>query len=145
MMRDTLKSGLIHTATFPVTSGTTAPHLAIDAPELANMPAVLATPYMIAMMEITCTNLIKQHADAGEGSLGIGVWVTHSAATLPGQTVTVTAEVKEVAGRKVVFHVTAHDGVDTIGEGRHERMVVPWARVEAALAAKAAKAGVKAP
>lgn len=141
-MRATLQAGLNYSESFPVTPATTVPKLAIDAPELANMPAVLATPYMIAMMEITCTNLIKQHADAGEGSLGIGVWVTHLAATLPGQTVTVEAEVKEVAGRKVVFQVTAHDGIDKIGEGRHERMVVPWEKINGALAAKAAKAGI---
>ena len=56
-----------------------------------------------------------------------------------------TVEVGEVAGRKVTFKVTAHDGIDKIGEGRHERMVVPWERVKGALAAKAAKAGLPAP
>lgn len=144
-MRDSLKPGLKYSESFPVTPATTVPELPIAAAELKNMPAVLATPSMIGMMEITCTNLIRQHADTGEGSLGIGVWVTHLAATLPGQTVTVEAEVKEVAGRKVVFQVTAHDGIDKIGEGRHERMVVPWERVKGGLAAKAVKAGLKAP
>ena len=144
-MRDTLKPGLTYTEAFPVTPANTVPQLAIAADELRQMPAVLATPYMIAMMEIACTNLIRQHADPGEGSLGVGVWVTHSAATLPGQTATVNVEVAEVAGRKVTFKVTAHDGIDKIGEGRHERMVVPWERVKGALAAKAAKAGLPAP
>ncbi len=144
-MRETLQPGLTHSERFPVTPANTVPELAIAADELRQMPAVLATPYMIAMMEITCTNLIKQHADDGEGSLGIRVDVTHLAATLPGQTVTVEAEVVEVTGRKVAFKVTAHDGIDKIGEGRHERMVVPWQRVNGALAAKAAKAGLKAP
>ena len=144
-MRDTLKPGLKHSESYPVTLANTVSQLAIAADELKQMPAVLATPYMIAMMEITCTNLIKQHADEGEGSLGIKVNVTHLAATLPGQIVTVEAEVIEVTGRKVAFKVTAHDGLDKIGEGRHERMVVPWERVKGALAAKAAKAGVKVP
>ncbi len=144
-MRDTLKAGVTYRETFPVTPANTVPQLAVAADELAAMPAVLATPYMIAMMEIACTNLIRQHADPGEGSLGIKVDVAHLAATLPGQSVTVDVEVAEVTGRKVAFKVTAHDGIDKIGEGRHERMVVPWDRVKPSLAAKAAKAGVKAP
>ena len=142
-MRTTLRSGLTYCEAFLVTRANTVPELAIAADELASMPAVLATPYMIAMMEIACTNLIRQHAEEGEGSLGIKVDVTHLAATLPGQTVTVEVEVVEVTGRKVAFKVTAHDGIDKIGEGRHERMVVPWARVRPALAAKAEKAGLK--
>jgi fluoroacetyl-CoA thioesterase len=141
-MRDTLKAGLTYSESFPVTPATTVPELPIAAAELKEMPAVLATPSMIGMMEITCTNLIKQHTDPGEGSLGIGIWVTHLAATLPGQTVKVDVEVSEVTGRKITFQVTAHDGVDKIGEGRHERMVVPWDKVTAGLAAKARKAGV---
>ena len=144
-MRDTLKPGVAYREAFLVTPANTVPQLAIAADELASMPAVLATPYMIAMMEIACTNLIRQHADPGEGSLGIKVDVTHLAATMVGQTVTVDVEVAEVTGRKVAFKVTAHDGIDKIGEGRHERMVVPWERVKPGLAAKAAKAGVKAP
>ena len=145
MMRDTMKVGLKRTERFLVTAANTVPELAIAADELQQMPAVLATPYMIAMMEIACTHLIKAHAEEGEGSLGVGVNVSHLAATLPGQTVTVEVEVAEVTGRKIAFKVTAHDGIDRIGEGRHERMVVPWERVKAALAAKAAKAGVTAP
>lgn len=144
-MKTTLSPGLTYSESFLVTPANTVPQLAIAADELAAMPAVLATPYMVAMMEIACTNLIKQHADPGEGSLGIKVDVTHLAATLAGQTVKVDVEVAEVAGRKITFKVTAHDGIDKIGEGRHERMVVPWERVKPGLAAKAAKAGVKAP
>jgi fluoroacetyl-CoA thioesterase len=144
-MRDTLKPGLTYSESFPVTDANTVPRLAIAAEELKAMPAVLATPYMIAMMEIACTNLIRQHAEPGEGSLGIGVDVSHLAATLAGQIVTVEVQVAEVTGRKIAFKVTAHDGVDKIGEGRHERMVVPWERVKPGLVAKAAKAGVKAP
>jgi fluoroacetyl-CoA thioesterase len=138
-MRDTLQPGLKHSERFAVTAAHTVPELAVDAAEIKAMPAVLATPYMIAMMEVACTNLIKAHADPGEGSLGIAVNVTHLAATLPGQIVTVDVEVVEVAGRRVGCKVSAHDGLDKIGEGRHDRMVVPWDRVKPTLAAKAAK------
>jgi fluoroacetyl-CoA thioesterase len=44
--------------------------------------------------------------------------------------------------RRVVFDVKAHDGVDLIGKGRHERMIVPWDKFKAAVNAKAKRAGV---
>jgi fluoroacetyl-CoA thioesterase len=54
-------------------------------------------------------------------------------------TVTVDAECIEVVGQRVAFKVKAHDGVDLIGEGRHERFVVMWDKFNARVAAKAAK------
>ena len=56
-------------------------------------------------------------------------------------TVTVDAECTAVKGRKVSFQVRAHDGVDLIGEGRHERAVVAWQRFNERVASKARAAG----
>lgn len=50
--------------------------------------------------------------------------VDHTSATLPGQVVTVETEVEEVDGRFIWFRVTAHDGIDQIGTGRHRRAVI---------------------
>ena len=61
----------------------------------------------------------------------------HAAATPPGLTITVEAACTEVDGRRLTFHVKAHDGVDLIGEGRHERVVVAWDRFKARVADKA--------
>ena len=86
------------------------------------------------------TKALKPHLDANEGSVGISINVTHLAITLPGQTVTATAEITAVQGRKITFKVTAHDGLDKIGEGIHQRAIVAWDRFKAGVAAKAAKA-----
>ncbi|MEZ5843468.1 MAG: thioesterase family protein [Hyphomicrobiaceae bacterium] len=134
--------GETHTLSCVVPKRMTVPELIPGDALLSNMPAVLATPNMIALMELACTELLARHTDEGEGSLGAHVDVAHTAATLPGQTVTVTATVEKVEGRKVAFVVEAHDGVDAIGRGRHVRMVVPWARFRQTLDAKAEKAGV---
>ena len=83
--------------------------------------------------------LIAPHLDAGEGSLGTHVDVSHLAATPPGFTVTVDVECNKVDGRKLEFNVRAHDGVDLIGEGRHERVVVAWDKFNARVAQKAEK------
>jgi fluoroacetyl-CoA thioesterase len=106
------------------------------------MPKVFATGFMIVLMEWTCLQLLAPHLDAGEGSVGIHVNVSHTAATLPGMTVMVEAECIAIEGRKAAFKVRAHDGVELIGEGRHERAVVVWDKFNARVAEKAAAAGV---
>ena len=104
------------------------------------MPKVFATGFMIVLMEWTCTQLMAPHLDAGEGSLGTHVDVSHLAATPPGLTVKVDVEVVEVRGRKIIFNVRAHDGLDLIGEGRHERVVVLWDHFNAKVAEKVKEA-----
>jgi fluoroacetyl-CoA thioesterase len=42
----------------------------------------------------------------------------------------------EVDGRKLVFRVEAHDGVDLISQGRHERFVILKDRFEAKVGEK---------
>jgi fluoroacetyl-CoA thioesterase len=106
------------------------------------MPKVFATGFMIVLMEWTCIQLMAPHLDAGEGSLGTHVDVSHAAATPPGMTVTVEAECIAVNGRRLEFKVRAHDGIDMIGEGRHQRAVVPWETFNYRVAEKAKAAGV---
>jgi len=138
-MKATLKPGLKHRFSYKVPENKTVPYTYPEAPEIASMPKVFATGNMIILMEWVCAQLLAPHLDAGEGSLGVHVDVSHLAATPPGMTVTVDAECVEVAGQRVTFKVKAHDGIDLIGEGRHERFVVMWDKFEARVAAKAAK------
>ncbi len=138
-MHPTLTPGLTDTHTYAVTAANTVPHLAMDRSTFDDIPEVLATAYMVVMMEGACTKLLRPHLGANEGSLGIAVNVTHIAATVPGQTVTVTATIEKIEGRKITFHVSAHDGLDKIGEGTHTRAIVPWDRFKASVAAKAGK------
>ena len=138
-MKATLKPGLRHRVTYTVAERTTVPHTYPDVPVIAAMPEVFATGFMIILMERACTELLAEHLDAGEGSVGVHVDVSHLAATPPGMTVTVEAECVEVIGPRIGFKVRAHDGIDLIGEGRHERFVVAWDQFNAQVAAKAAK------
>ena len=138
-MKPTLKPGLSHRFSYVVPENKTVPFTFPEAAELAVMPRVLATGFMIVLMEWVCAQLLAPHLDPGEGSLGVHVDVSHLAATPPGMTVTVDVELTAVAGQKLTFNVKAHDGVDLIGEGRHERFVVRWDKFNARLAAKTAK------
>jgi predicted thioesterase len=100
---------------------------------------VYGTPYMIMDIEETCRQLILQHADAGEDSVGIDVSVKHLAASLPGMTNEISVKVTSVEGRKVVFEIHAKDELDTISTGSHARFVVDNAKTFERLKAKAAK------
>lgn len=141
-MKDTLKPGLKHRFEFTVPENKTVPHLYPEAGEFQDMPDVFATGFMVGLMEWTCIQLLAPHLDEGEGSLGVHVDVSHQAATPPGLTVTVAAECLEVRGPRASFHVSAHDGVDLIGEGRHERVIVKWDRFNARVREKSARVAV---
>jgi len=136
-MKPTLKPGLTHRFAFKVPVNKTVPHLYPEAADFRHMPQVFATGFMVGLMEWTCLQLLAPHLDAGEGSLGIHIDVSHQAATPPGFTITVDAECTSVEGRKASFRLRAHDGVELIGEGRHERAIVAWDRFNARVADKA--------
>ena len=136
-MKPTLKPGLTHSFSYKVPENKTVPFTYPESPIIAQMPKVFATGFMVVLMEWTCTQLMAPHLDDGEGSLGTHVDVSHLAASPPGMTVKVDVEIVEVQGRKIVFKVIAHDGMDLIGEGRHERVVVARDRFNAKVAEKA--------
>src|SRR4030081_4129940 len=74
-------------------------------------------PSMILDIEHTCRELIIEHADAGEDSVGMEVAVKHLAPTLMGMTVEITVRVTAVDGRKVFFAATVKDELDDVGAG----------------------------
>ena len=142
-MKPTLKPGLKHSFAYTVPATKTVPHLYGESPELAAMPEVFATGFMVGLMEWTCLQLLAPHLDPGEGSLGVHIDVSHKAATPVGFTITVDAECIEVRGPRAKFSVRAHDGIDEIGAGIHERFIVTWDRFNKSIVAKTAKASPK--
>jgi fluoroacetyl-CoA thioesterase len=137
-MREGLRIGHVHEFAFRVPREKTVPFLYPESPEFKAMPEVFATGFMVGLMEWCCVLALKPFLDEGEGSLGTLIDVTHIAATPPGMTVTVTATVAEIVGRRIVWHVVARDEQDVIGEGRHGRNLVLWERFQEKVAQKAA-------
>ncbi|WIG57615.1 MAG: dihydrolipoamide acyltransferase [Ktedonobacterales bacterium] len=82
---------------------------------------VFGTPVMIGLMENAAWRMVQPELAEGETTVGTLVNVRHLAATPVGDTVIATAELVEVDGRRLVFHVTARDSRQLIGEGTHER------------------------
>ena len=105
---------------------------------------VYGTPYLVRDIEQTCRQLLLDHGDAGEDSVGTDVSIKHLAPTLLGMNAEITVTVSAVEGRKVVFEISAKDDVDQICSGTHGRFVVDVAKTVERLKAKAAKvAGAK--
>ena len=102
-----------------------------------------ATPSMVLDIEHTCRELIIEHADPGEDSVGMEVAVKHLAPTLMGMTVDVTVRVTAVEGRKVFFEATVKDELEDVGHGTHTRFVVEKAKTFERLKAKAARLTVR--
>ena len=100
---------------------------------------VYATPYLVRDIEMTCRQLILDHVDAGEDSVGTDIAIKHLAPTLLGMTVEITATVSAVEGRKVSFEVSAKDNVEQICAGTHGRFAVDVGKTIERLKAKAAK------
>ena len=101
---------------------------------------VLATPVMINLIEAAALAAIEHLLPEGYQSLGTHLDVRHIAATPVGMQVKATAEVTKVDGRTVVFKVAAHDEMDLIGDGVHERMVVNVAKFDERVKKKLSKA-----
>lgn len=136
-MKDTLKPGLKYEHKFLVPSSKTVPALYPEAGEFLAMPEVFATGFMVGFLEWACIKCINPHIDwPREQTVGTHINVSHQAATPPGLVVTANVELIEVDGRRLVFHVEAHDGVELIAQGRHERYVIHKDRFEAKVGEK---------
>jgi len=141
-MKETLKPGLTHQFKFKIPPSKTVPHLYPESQMFREMPEVLATGYMVGLVEWACIDALRAHLDwPREQSLGTHVGLSHLAATPPGLTVTVDVRLDKVEGRKLSFSVVAHDGLDKISEGTHERVVIDSARFSSKVGEKAQRAG----
>lgn len=85
---------------------------------------VLATPVLSAAMEEAAVKALVPFLSAHETTVGGSISLIHKAPTLPGHTITVTATVTEVRGKKISFHITASDENGDIGEADHDRFLV---------------------
>ncbi len=134
-MKTSLQPGLTISREYPVDRERTIGFMGEGA-------RVYATPMLVRDIEVTCRDLLLEHLDEGEDSVGTRVEIDHTAATLLGMTATISVKLTSVEGRAVSFEVSGSDGIDTICRCRHNRFVVDVKSTEARLKAKAAKAGL---
>jgi fluoroacetyl-CoA thioesterase len=100
---------------------------------------VYATPRLVRDIEHACRDLILEHTDPGEDSVGTEVALKHLAPTLPDMEVEITVTVTAVDRRKITFDVAVKDELEPVSSGSHTRFVVEVAKTLERLKAKAAK------
>ena len=116
--------GLVHQATLAIDETLVVPRLPKALAAMADMPPVFATAYMVAFVEASCIEALAPYLDAGEGTVGTHIAMSHLAATPIGMTVTAHIELIAAEGRKLTFRAICRDEKDVIGEGQHERFVI---------------------
>lgn len=136
-MKDTLQPGIEHLFRFTIPASKTVPSLYPEAAEFQAMPEVFATGYLVGFLEWACIRAVNPHLDwPEEQTVGTHVDISHEAATPPGLEVTAKVKLLEVEGRRLLFAVEAHDGVDLITRGTHERYIINKVRFTQKVQAK---------
>ena len=130
-MKPSLQPALTYQHQFTIPSSKTVPALYPEAVEFQAMPEVFATGFLVGLLEWACIRLVNPHLDwPQEQTLGTHINVSHQAATPVGLIVTTDVTLIEIDGRRLLFAVEAHDGVDLIAKGRHERFVIDRGRFD---------------
>jgi predicted thioesterase len=132
MMKESLRPGLSRVSRIEVDRDRTIGFMGEEG-------RVYGTPYLVRDIEMTCRQLILDHGDPGEDSVGTDVAIKHLAPTLLGMSVEITVTVAAVEGRKITFEISAKDNMDQICAGTHGRFVVDVNKTVERLKAKAAK------
>lgn len=142
-MSPDLKPGFTFEWSYTVPERSTVPNLYHDTAFCREMPDVLATGYMVGLMELACIDGIMPFVDwPREQSVGTHVSFSHLAATPPGMTLTIKGELLDMEGRRLRFHLEAWDGLDKITEGIHERCIILPEKFNTRMTEKKAKAGL---
>jgi len=137
-MKDTLKQGIEYTHKFIVPANKTVSYLYPEAEEFIAMPNVFATGFLVGFIEWACIKAMNPHLDwPAEQTVGIGINISHLAATPPGLEVTAKVRLVQVDGRRLIFDVAVYDEKDLISKGNHERVIINKEKFDAKVNEKA--------
>lgn len=128
-MKESLAMGLTTTARINVDDARSISFMGDDG-------KVYATPELVRDIEMTCRDLILEHVDEGQDSVGTHIDVSHIAATPVGMWVDITVTVNSLDRRAVSFEISARDPLEQICHGSHSRFIVDVAKTVARLKEK---------
>ncbi|PTD94266.1 thioesterase [archaeon SCG-AAA382B04] len=124
-MKDTLEEGLTFEFEYRVLEDKMVPNLYPESKEFQEMPEVLATGYLVGLIEWACIQAINPHIDwPKEQTLGIHVDLSHDAPTPPRQEVKIKGKLEKIKDRKLTFSIVAKDEEETISKGTHKRYII---------------------
>ena len=132
-MKDSLQAGITKTCRHTIDKDRTIGFMGDDC-------LVYGTPNLLYDIEILCRDLLLEHSDEGEDSVGTHVSLDHMGPTLLTMWVEITATVTEVKGQAVNLEVTARDALQQVAKCKHSRYVVDVESTVKRLKGKLAKA-----
>jgi fluoroacetyl-CoA thioesterase len=100
------------------------------------MPSVFATAFMVAFVEATCIEAVRDHLSEGEYTVGTLINLSHLAPTPPGMIVKTSVNLVEIKDRSLRFSVAVWDEKEVISDGWHERAIIDMSRFMAKVAKK---------
>ena len=112
-----LKIGMENTLSIIVSDKNSA-----EAVGYKGMP-VLGTPHLVGVMETTCI-FVHDFLPKNYLTVGISNNMRHLSASPIGATIVSKAQLTAIEGRKLTYHVEAHDSVEKVAEGTHTRFIV---------------------
>ena len=133
-MKPSLKPGLTHTRKIAVDDSRVIAFMGEDC-------RVYATPRIISDVEYTCRDLLLQHLDPGEDSVGTKVNWEHVGPALLGESVIVSVKLVQIEGRRVTFEAGVKAGEDAVAQGTHERFIVDVQKVRDRLLKRKSRVG----
>lgn len=86
---------------------------------------VFATPMMVGMMENASLKAVDKFLPEGYTTVGTHLDVSHMAATPVGMKVRAQSKLVKIEGKALTFKVEVYDEVEKVGEGTHQRFIVP--------------------
>ena len=121
---------------FPgIVPGLRAERRALVTPAMATThaggPGVLMAAWMILEMELAAQDSTQPLLPADHTTVGYEISVRHRRPTPVGEKFTVSSELLEVDGRKLLFRVEARNAREVIGEGTLRRTIVQRGRLGA--------------
>jgi len=134
----------MHEFRFKVPENKTVPHLYPESAEFQEMPKVFATGFMVGLLEWVCIKAINPYLNwPNEQTVGTHIDVSHIAATPPGFEVIARVKLVEVDGRRLLFEIEAHDGIDLISKGKHERYIINKEKFDSKMREKVSRTGTQ--
>lgn len=124
MSTDEIRPGLRGTTNVTVTSSLTVPAVSAAFTGFADMPPVLATAFLVGLVEWACVEVLKPFLKPAEATVGTHVDLSHRAPTTIGMAVVAEVELTEVRGHDLRFRVCCRDDAGIIGEGTHRRAII---------------------
>ena len=95
---------------------------------------VLATPYVVWIIEAAAHSGVEPYLEAGEGVAGVHIDLRHLAPTAVGRQVHAVAHLLVLDGRRLTYRATVTSGGKVVAEGHYESVVVTLDRILAAAA-----------